>query len=92
MPTGLTESAARGEDARPTDETFFDRFGEPAIGTPGVTDRREAALQHSLEHLCRLQGQQGDRPVGQARECRVDRKDMDMRVDQPRNKNPACKS
>jgi hypothetical protein len=67
------------------DEAFLDRFGEPAIGAPGIADGRKAALQHRLQHLCRLQGQQGDRPVREARECGIDGEDVNVRVDQARH-------
>ena len=89
MPAGLAQCHPRREDARTPDEALLDRFCKAAIGTAGIADRREAALQHAFEHLGRLQGQQGRRPVRQAGECRIDREDMDMRVDQPRHQGAA---
>ena len=90
VPAGLAQRHARREDARPAHEALLDRFGEPAIGAAGIADRREAALQHALEHPGRLQGQQGDRPIRQPGERRVDGEHMDMRVDQPRHQRAAC--
>ena len=90
VPAGLAQRHARREDARAAHEALLDRFGEPAIGPGGIADSREAALQHAFEHLGRLQGQQGDRPIRQPGESRVDGEHMDMRIDQPRHQRAAC--
>jgi hypothetical protein len=72
VPTGLAQCHARGKDTRSTDEPGLERFGEPAVGAPGIADRRESALQHSLERLCRLQGQPSDGPIPRPGKCRID--------------------
>jgi hypothetical protein len=81
MPANWLNAIPEGKMRGPRTRALLDRFGEP-IGTAGIADRCEAALQHPFEHLRRLQGQQGDRPVREAGERGIDGQHMDMRIDQ----------
>ena len=88
---GLAERLTGDEQPRAFEQALFHRGLDAVVGTAGVAQRGEAAMQHGAHRDRAFRGEQCQRHVGQQAQVHLGEHDVDVCVDQPRHQRAAAK-